>query len=110
MAERPPHGWDISPEGYEAAAVPDLEWRMVTAPKRCRRQPVPRGKACGEQAVAETNRGGRMRANRRGATLDSWWAYCPEHLYGKWIEDGKVMHWILRRIPEVPREVREDEP
>jgi hypothetical protein len=26
-----------------------------------------------------------------------WWFYCPEHMYGRWIEDGRVMEWFTRK-------------
>ena len=38
----------------------------------------------------------------RGTYRTQWWAYCERHSFGRWIEDGKVMHWILRPIPGVP--------
>jgi len=25
------------------------------------------------------------------------WAYCADHMYGRWIEDGRVLEWKLRR-------------
>ena len=25
-----------------------------------------------------------------------WWPHCVSHLQGRWIEDGKVWHWVLR--------------
>jgi hypothetical protein len=30
--------------------------------------------------------------------MENWWAYCPEHLYGRTIEDGKLMAWVIRRV------------
>lgn len=100
MADRPDWrpSWPEVPEGHEVVAIIDPDWRVVERPKRCRRQPSQQQKACGKDAVAEVNRGGRMRANRRGATRDSWWAYCPEHMYGRWVEEGFVMHWILVKV------------
>lgn len=35
----------------------------------------------------------------RGQT---WWAYCERHLYGRWIEDGKVVGWVLRQDGMLP--------
>jgi hypothetical protein len=26
------------------------------------------------------------------------WRYCPAHMYGRWIEAGFVMHWILAKV------------
>lgn len=31
----------------------------------------------------------------RGSTRVAAWDYCERHLYGRWIEDGKVMQWRL---------------
>jgi hypothetical protein len=77
------------PEGCHAEAVPDGGWRLVIG-KRCRFVVGPGHRACGRPSVAEFNRGRYIRAGRG----DSWWAYCDEHLYGRWIEDGRVMNWI----------------
>jgi hypothetical protein len=80
------------PGGYELVAVPNLEWRPVSG-KGCRRQVAGR-KACRQPAVAELARRYRFSGHRPDDRM--WWAYCPEHMYGNWIEDGMVMHWILR--------------
>ncbi len=76
--------------------MPDLEWRLVTG-EACRSgssHPAGPGRkdrrSCGAPAVAEL---------RRGTSRAQWWAYCPDHMYGRWIEDGQVMNWILRKIP-----------
>ena len=63
------------------------EWRPYTGRLTCRRRLVG-NRTCTTRAVAEM---------RRGVTRPAWWAYCASHMYGRWIEDGKVMHWILRR-------------
>jgi hypothetical protein len=95
VPDRPPHGWDEIPGGYEVVAVEDKDWRLTPEPKRCRWTAgfSPR-RACGGPSVAE------FRRARLGAipTDHRWWAYCGEHLYGRWIESGQVMHWILRKI------------
>jgi len=85
--ERPPRPateWD----GFEYVAAPDPNWRLVTG-KPCRWM-MPGRRSCKQPSVAAINRPGRLREN--------WWPYCSEHLYGRWIEDGQVMHWILREI------------
>jgi hypothetical protein len=88
------------PEGYAWAVREDmLQWRLVTG-KRCRFQAGPRRKACGRPSVAELNRTQQRRiplesGNWTWHTKDSWWAYCEDHLYGRWIEDGKIVHWVL---------------
>jgi hypothetical protein len=61
--------------------VPDTSWRLVSD-KRCRMR------GCGADAVAELNRR-RYNLNRH-CLVDSWWAYCPDHLYGRRIVDGVV--------------------
>jgi hypothetical protein len=79
------------PEGCHAAAVPDPEWRLASG-KPCRMGAGKGRPACGQPSVAELNRG---YSGWRGAKqLPNWWAYCGDHLYGRWIEDGQVMHWI----------------
>lgn len=83
-----------APEGYELVAVPDGDWQVDTG-RRCRRQRA-RHKACGKPSVASLQRG-------KGGR----WAYCPDHLYGRWIENGEVMHWILQAVNPVA-EPRED--
>ena len=98
MAERPEPGWE-APAGTEHIAVPEGEdWRPVTG-KRCRAQAGDR-KACGGPSVMEINRGRmtRRRLTGRYENRPCWWAYCADHTYGRWIEDGRVMHWIVREI------------
>jgi hypothetical protein len=92
MTERPEPGWE-APEGFGRVAVVNEGWRLVTG-KRCR-QFVVGHRACGRPSVAEINRGAYLRGRGR---VDRFWAYCADHLYGNWIEDGQVMHWILRRL------------
>lgn len=29
----------------------------------------------------------------------NWYGYCRDHLYGRWVEGGRVMFWRLVRIP-----------
>jgi len=82
-------------EGFEYVAVPEpaLEWRVMTG-WRCRYGAAPGKKACGRPAVAEMN--------RASYGQPRWWAYCENHLYGRWIEDGHMMCWILRALPLGP--------
>jgi hypothetical protein len=84
------------PEGYELVAVPDDGWR-VDPGRPCRRQ-GPRHRACGKPSAASLNRPQRLRATtyRPERRADSWWAYCTDHLYGRWVENGTVMVWVLR--------------
>jgi len=78
------------PEGFRLVAVPDTAWRLVTG-KRCRMRGGSKP-ACAQPSVAELDRS----AWRRGEHRSNWWAYCPDHLYGRFIEDGRVMCWILK--------------
>lgn len=75
------------PDGYELVAVPDKSWRLQSG-KRCRSGAAPGRHACARPSVAEFKRGSKQ--------YPSWWAYCADHMYGRWIENGQVWHWILR--------------
>lgn len=73
--------------GYEWVVVPDLDWVLVNgAGYRCRhstRRPCPNVPVAGL---------------RRGRYSRQLWRYCDRHLYGRWIENGKVVGWRLRPI------------
>jgi len=49
------------------------------------------GSMCGAPAVASVLRGGTRQP----------WDYCADHLYGRWVEDSKVMGW--RMVPNEQR-------
>jgi hypothetical protein len=74
------------PDGYELVAVPDEDrvtgWRIDPG-RKCRRR------GCGKPSVASRVRGFKQKQR---------WAYCESHMYGRWIEDGQVMHWILQEV------------
>jgi hypothetical protein len=80
---RPTPGWEAPPGTVHAPMVAD-KWRLVAREKRCRRQAAGES-GCKTPAVAELNR------SRRDG--ENWWAYCPDHMYGRWIEDGRVLQW-----------------
>lgn len=84
--------WDV-PEGYELAAVVDEDWRLEPG-KSCTRK-LKGNRACRAPSVASLNRGRTARATS-GRTTPSWWPHCIDHLYGRWIADGRIMHWVLR--------------
>lgn len=90
MRENPSHkemaaaGRDV-PAGWELVAIPDPGWRWRTG-RQCRYAEAGH-RRCEGYAAAEL---------RRGTVRPQWWAYCPDHMYGRWVEGGKVMHWILR--------------
>lgn len=69
----PDSGWTTSPE--------------VVAGKKCRQR------GCRRPAVAALRRS------------NGWWCYCdePEHLYGRRIENGVVLHWRVKRGDEVAK-------
>ena len=79
--------WPDVPEGHEVVAIIDPEWD-VDAGKRCRYARAGHH-VCGKPSAASLLRG-RERKTR--------WAYCPEHMYGRWVEEGFVMHWILVKV------------
>lgn len=87
---RPEPGYK-APDGFEFAAARDPGWRIELG-RRCRDGASgPNRRACGKPSVAGI---------RRGIRRPQWWAYCEDHLSGRWIEDGKVMHWDLRRVDD----------
>ena len=77
--------------GYVWVIKPDsgpLDWRVATpeesASRVCRRS---QRDPCPNRPVAALVRGRRR--------VDYF--YCAEHMYGRWIEDGQVMAWFLRK-------------
>jgi hypothetical protein len=95
---RPPHPDQAPAPGYQWAAVPDLAWAPDTT-RRCRAGAAPHHPACGRTSAARLWR----KAKRAGRP--SWWHYCAEHMYGRWVEDGIVLHWVQRPV-ETPEPVR----
>lgn len=79
-----PKGWTY------AVAQASPEWRVQpdAVSRLCRRP------GCDALGIAALNRG-RVRHRPPYGKADCWWAYCAEHMYGKWVEDGKVMYWGL---------------
>lgn len=82
---RPAPSWE-APVGYVHESMVAPKWRLVVGEKRCRYGVGPRHVYCGRPAVAETDRSHRP-------DRENWWAYCPDHLYGRWVEDGRVLQW-----------------
>lgn len=56
----------------------------------CRRRRWHGGVRCEQIATIKVNRGG------------AWWRYCETHAYDRWIENGRVMQWILVRDVQAP--------
>jgi hypothetical protein len=96
VTERPvPWHGEPAPSGYEYVARADLDWVLMDGTEKANRcRYMVNRKGCGRPAVARLNRAGR----RDPGPL--WWAYCAEHLYGRWMEDGHVMEWIIRKREE----------
>ena len=93
MTDRPDPQREV-PEGYELVAVPEEDdWRVEDGSEGCRRATGHNGPPCGRPAVMALRRTSPL--GRWGPTVQ-WWRYCAEHSYGRWVENGQVMHWILR--------------
>jgi hypothetical protein len=75
-------GRDV-PEDCELVAVPDEDWE-INRSRACR---FGGNKPCGRVSAAVLLRGTRYKQR---------WGYCPDHMFGRWIEDGQVWRWILR--------------
>lgn len=80
-AVRPPRPGEV--------AAQDEDWRVLDPMAAARPCRYGGNKPCRRPAVAETDRGRWFWARRR----PNWWAYCEQHLYGRWIEGGRVMEW-----------------
>jgi hypothetical protein len=94
IAVRPEPIYGSPPQGCRWVAVPDKAWR-VDSGRQCRMIGGHPRIRCAEPAVAAMNRGRRVYG--RGVS-DSWWAYCADHMFGRWVEDGRVMHWIAEEV------------
>lgn len=83
---RPPHPDHELGDGWYWHVAVDHDWTTTkSSPStRCRRR------GCDHPPVAWLNRGYRGRP--------SWWAYCADHMYGRWVEDGVVKHWVVRPV------------
>ena len=93
MAERPEPPRGVHSEccgrSYEYVAVPEgPDWRLETG-RRCAWKEGHPLRGCGAPSVATLRRSGGRR-----------FGYCGSHLFGRWVEDGKVMHWMLREVPD----------
>lgn len=72
-----------------------LRWRMPSRYKRCRAS-GPGHVDCRRPPVADLHR---TVFTRKSGYHNTWWAYCELHLYGGgWIEDGRVVRWLLREV------------
>lgn len=86
--KRPIHR-DPAPDGFAYEAVEaGPEWTLNNDGKPC---DCCRCRRCKAPAAAVLYRKARYRSGVRSIP----WRYCSEHMYGRWIEGGKVMQWRL---------------
>lgn len=88
MAKRPDWqpSWPEVPEGCEVVAIIDPDWDAAEG-GQCRWRGGKNFRdSCPRPAVAVLT---------RGIYHKQRWPYCEEHMYGRWIEEGFVLHWIL---------------
>jgi hypothetical protein len=91
---RPPQPETPPAPGHHYAPAPaGPEWSPAEEGKTCRYRGAGDDKAHGAPAVLALMRGVRRRIK---------WNYCAEHSYGRWLEDGVVMNWIL--VPDTPED------
>lgn len=93
MSERPaPPPFD-PPEGYEWVATTDdpLEWTVLGPEDERRPCRFGRYGFCRQPSVAILWRGRRRQQP---------WHYCADHLYGRWIEAGKVYGWHTAKVAQ----------
>ena len=83
MAKRPPVPYPAS-RGQRWEAVPDDSFYWRVEPRRTQRRC--RQPACGVKAVVAMLRG-------RLGTNGYLWGCCNRHMYGRWVEAGKVWYW-----------------
>jgi len=84
MSQRPPTPPTTHPGYHYVAVEAGPEWRIADADDRLCSQ-------CRRPAVAVL-----LRPGKRGERPKRW-RCCddPRHLYGRWVENGKVMQWRL---------------
>jgi hypothetical protein len=92
MTVRPSPTWEAPAGSVHEPVLAGNDWRLVIGEKRCRL--LQARKACGAPAVVEVNR---AQHGRR----DNWWAYCGDHMFGRWIEDGRIWQWRAVPTPSV---------
>lgn len=100
----PPYALDgfAHRSGLEWRVREAADWRLVEGEKRCRAGASRKHTACRAPAVAEL---ARRRRRYSGPSMDldgtvAWWAYCADHMYGRWIESGRILEWIIRPAGE----------
>ena len=77
------------PEGYRLEWRAESDWKVGGEGHNCWMKGCPKS---AEAALLRSHRrGGIVRGNKRF----QWFFYCPDHLYGRKIEDGVVKVQIL---------------
>lgn len=91
MPERPDWrpSWPEVPEGHEVVAIIDPDWEAAAGGTCMWRGGAYFSKICKGEAAAVLT---------RGIYHKQRWRYCENHLYGRWVESGFVMHWILAKV------------
>jgi hypothetical protein len=83
---------------YEAP--PGDRWTVVADDPR-RWQPAGPGAVCRFRGSAKTACGQPAVVRRlTGVTRMIWWNYDLQHADGRWVENGKVVHWELEEDPD----------
>lgn len=89
QVQRPAVPYDPVPDGYHLEVLDnEPNWKYDPGTGRICRQ-----MKCKNPGVGAINRG--WTSHKTGKSYESWWYYCAEHLYGRWIEGGKLCRWIL---------------
>lgn len=89
-----PEGWtwtvEVQGDPGTMGSIGGRFWELADNPsgKQCRFSD--HGKRCEKPGVVRLNRG--------WGDKPRWWWYCADHLYGRWIEDGKVVGWELKPL------------
>jgi hypothetical protein len=83
--------------GYRFAARPADGWRVPSRYPSCRRK-LGSHVMCKNPPVADVRRLRYVVINGKDVRKFEWWAYCAEHSYGRWVEDGTVMEWFLTEV------------
>lgn len=77
-----------APAGMHWEPVVDHDWRLHDRGLMCRQRD------CDVRADADLLRP----TWRSGVATGTWWAYCSQHMYGRWIADDRI--WLWRAVPD----------
>jgi hypothetical protein len=79
--------------GYVWRAEPAPDWAVMDGTEKANRCRWGRP-SCKRPAVAKLLRVMHLGGGRGSRGV--FWAYCEDHMFGNWLEDGRVMGWVLR--------------